>query len=102
MQSRAAYRLLLVLFLAILGGSLYSACGSRDDIENLGGGGYGSCSLLGKACSDGALPCCGELVCATDGKCKPSAICSPTGAACQISTDCCAFDCLDGFCGGTE
>src|SRR5262245_18980567 len=102
MQSRAASRLLLGFFLSMLTATFYSACGSRNDLTEVGGGGSGSCSLLGKSCGDGALRCCGELECASDGKCKPSSICSPNGVACTLTTDCCALDCLKGFCGGTE
>src|SRR5262249_5085499 len=94
-------RLFLLLLAATLTASFFPACGARGDITEVGGGGSGTCALLGAPCADAGTPCCGELLCSAAGTCKPSAICLPGGDACTLTTDCCALDCVNGFCGGT-
>src|SRR5512133_1147657 len=83
--------------------ALLSSCGARGDLEGLGGGGAGggeSCHAVGQGCAVDT-PCCGDLVC-KGALCKPAQICEPDGKACQLTTDCCALDCLGGFCGGQQ
>src|SRR5690349_3513336 len=105
MRSWVAFRLTcaFVLGWALLG--LLSACGARGDIEGFGGaggagGGSGTCHAEGESCA-GDASCCSDLVCKS-GVCKPTQICEPDGKACQLTGDCCAFDCINGFCGGIQ
>ena len=90
----------------------FPACGTRTPLLGYGGGLWGraaagggagggaSCHASGQACAtDG--DCCAGLTCPA-GTCKPAQLCEPDGVACTLTTDCCALDCANGFCGGTQ
>src|SRR5690242_9352734 len=101
MRSRVVLRLASALFLGCLLMVLLPSCGARAPLDSFvgggGEGGGGACHDLGQSCG-AATSCCGDLVC-KQGLCKPLQICHPDGEACTFTSDCCAFDCLNGFCG---
>src|SRR6187402_2161238 len=108
MRSWLMLRLACALVLGWTLLALLPSCGARgfldDGLGGAGGAGSsttgGSCNAVGQSCAADA-PCCGDLVC-KGAVCKPAQICLPEGKACELTSDCCALDCLDGFCGGQQ
>ncbi|MCC6552304.1 MAG: hypothetical protein IT372_04680, partial [Polyangiaceae bacterium] len=79
--------------------TMFPACGSRTGDWAQDGDAAG-CHDQGDSCADG-VACCSGLACSA-GACKPAQICKPQGDACALTTDCCDYDCFNGFCGGYE
>src|SRR5262245_12749733 len=103
MPASPALRLVGAFATVLLLSASFGACGARSDatLEEVDAG-AGACVTLGGHCSGAeAKYCCENLLCkGQDGTCKPPAICKPDGKSCTLTTDCCSYDCISGYCGG--